>query len=580
MIKKLIGLGGGGIGSAEIVNKRFTRYMQPILNISLDPDCIDTSQAWLLDVVETETEWVGFYNMANTVSVNYFGQAYANNDTTGVFRKTKSNNVRTGWEKVRDVNGDPKPFFPPSFINERFDEWQAWVRTVLVEGGIWKIWWIGDSGFPPTTAFAPPFSYRVGYAESHDEGLTYTNRTTTPIYVDEDMSPGESTPPDESQGIVVLRVVHDATNYKMIYSGVDPNTRGLFVAESANGTSGWTRILDNLFENQEFGFPSDFRYVDGIYYLWLQRHQLMPEGNLGPCREVVLFSIADALSADYRDWTNHGVQMTLKNVAQEFGMGNHVKALQKPNGEWFILHTYYSNRHQATAGITKESTIGMKIAESNNTESFIMNSSCHFSWPDYVTFHAPLDYESGYTEEISQTAGTLSSGVASYWERGFIRLNGSQTLTFANNGNVINGAHFSVKMRVEIITSGNRELFKIGNDIIMTIESGKLRVRLSSDGVTYQKDFITTVNISKPVGLDYLDNHIYLGFMWNGTTIRMWNDFVEFTVGQITKTVDNALTTVNNSASNILIGQNAAIELRSVTVCSEITATEFIELDI
>lgn len=582
-MKKLIGLSGGGIGNAEIANTRFTRYMQPIVNISLDPDALDSSQSWLLEAIEIGSEWILCLNMANTVAVDYFGQEYANNDTTGIVRKTKSNDILSGWEKVRDVNGIPKPFLPPSFINERFDEWQAWIRTVIVEGSVCKIWWVGDSGYPTTTAFPPPFSYRVGYAESHDGMLTYTNRTTTPIYVDNDMSPGQGAGEGGlSQGIVVLQVVRndDIGKYVMIYSGVDPNIRGLFVAESTDGITGWVRTIEGIFANQEYGFTSGFKYLNGVYYLWLQRHQLMPEGNLGPCREVVAFSIAGTMSADYRDWTNHGVQITLKNVAQEFGVGNHFKVLQKPNGEWFALFTYYSNRTQAIAGITKESTIGMKIAESNNTESFIMNSSCHFSWPSYVTFHTPLDYESGYTEEISQTAGTLSSGIASYWERGFIRLTGAQTLTFPNNGNVINGAHFSVKMRVEIITSGNRELFKIGNDIIITIESGKLRVRLSSDGLGYEKDFITTVNISKPVGLDYLDNHIYLGFMWDGTTIRMWNDFVEFTAGQITKTVDDALTTVNNSGSNILIGQNAAIELRSVTVCSEITATEFIELDI
>jgi hypothetical protein len=580
MIKRLIGL-GRGVSNVEIVNKRFTRYMQPIINVSLDAGTIDSSQAWLLDVVETSTEWVVIYNMANTQPVNYFGQVYANNDTSGVVRKTKSNNVLTGWEKTRDVNGDPKPFFPASFINERFDEWQAWIRTVIIENGIWKIWWVGDSGYPTTTAFPPPFSYRVGYAESHDEGLTYTNRTTTPIYVDDDMSPGQGAGEGGlSQGIVVLQVVHDDINYKMIYAGVDPNIRGLFIAESANGITGWTRTYEGLFANQEYGFPSGFKYANGTYYLWLQRHQMMPEGNLGPCREVLVFSITGSLSADYRDWTNHGVQIKLKNVAQEFGVGNHFKVLQKPNGEWFALYTYYTNRTQAIAGITKEPALGIKLAESNNTDSFIMNSTCRFSWPSYVTFHAPLDTESGFAEEIRQVSGILTGTGHAYAERGFLRLSGTQTITFPNNGTVINGAHFSVKMRIEIITSGNRELFKIGNDIIMTIEDGKLRVRLSSDGVSYQKDFITTVNISKPLGLDYVDNHIYVGFMWNGTTIRMWNDFVEFTIGEITKTVDNALTVVNNSGDDILIGQNSAIELRSVSVCSEITATEFMELDI
>jgi hypothetical protein len=115
----------------------------------------------------------------------------------------------------------------------------------------------------------------------------------------------------------------------------------------------------------------------------------------------------------------------------------------------------------------------------------------------------------------------------------------------------------------------------------MSLESGKLRVRLSSDGVPYQKDYITTVNISKPVGLDYIDDHIYVGFIWGpSANLRLFNDFVEFTSGQITKTVDDALPTVNDSFSNILIGQNATLELRSVSVMVEPTEAEFIELDI
>lgn len=555
MIRKLLGLSGvNGIGS--VVNTRFTRYMQPIINISLDPGALDSSQAWLLDVVETETEWRVFVNGAGTEAILYLdGKTYTNSDSTFLAIKTKSNDVKTGWNKFLDVNGDPKPVLSPSFNPGRFDNIQIWTRTVLVEGGVWKNWCIGQ---------ATGTIYTVGYTTSTNQGESFA--VPTQVYSDGSMSGGN--------GIVVLRVVHDDTNYKMIYAGIDPDEAGLFIAQSSDGITGWTKIHSNLFQNQNYGFPSDFRYISGTYYLWLQRKSMMPGGNLGPFRDVHVLT-----STNLTDWTDHGVQLTLKNQANEFGIGNHVKCLQKPNGLWFIMHSFYSNRFQADVPPTKESTIGMKVSESNTSGSFIMNSSCDFSWPDYVTFHAPLDAESGYEEVIGEIPGTLSSGVPAYWERGFIRLNGSQTLTFPNSG-VISGAHFSVKMRVEIITSGNRELFKIGNDIIMTIESGKLRVRLSSDGVTYQKDFITTVNISKPVGLDYLDNHIYVGFMWNGTTIRMWNDFVEFTVGQITKTVDNALTTVNNSGDDILIGQNAAIELRSVSVCSEITETEFKELDL
>lgn len=560
MIKKAIGLSGGGVGSTEITNTRFTRYMQPIVNTTYDAGALDNSQCFLMDIVDDGTSWYMYYAGASTQTINYApdGQDYTNNDATFLAIKTKSNDVKTGWSKVLDVNSDPKPILKPSFVGGRFDYWQVWMRTVIKEGANWKGWFIGDDG-------TPTFAYRVGYATSSD-GQTWTKSGTTPVYEDTDMA--------SSRGIVVPKVVYNGSAYVMIYSGIDPNISGLFIAQSTDGITSWAKTHSNLFANGAYGFPSDFKYVSGTYYLWLQRLQMMPEGNLGPFREVVLFS-----STNLTTWTNLGVQIKIRGTAQEFGIGNHCKALQKPDNSWFMAHTFYVNRTQALAGITKEPATGIKVAESTNT-SFIMNSQCDFSFPDYVTFHAPLDFENGLTEAITGTAGTLSSGVLVYAERGFPRLSGSQTVTFSNNGSIIEGEHFGVKMRVQVLTTGTHELFRIGDDIIMSLESGKLRVRLSSDGLGYEKDYITTVNISKPAGMDYIDDHIYIGFNWDGSTLTLFNDFVPFTAGQITETVDDALATVNNSSSNILIGQNAALELRSVSVLIERTSAEFIELDI
>jgi hypothetical protein len=565
MIRRVIGLSGPN-GSGTVVNKRFTRYMNPIINPSLHANALDNSQSWLLDAFETETEWRVFYTGANTQNYVYLdGNRWKNNDATFMAIKTKSNDVLTGWNKVLGSDGHPIPVLRPSFTTTaRIDHLQIWLRCVLLEGGVLKGWWVGDNGS------GAQVTYQAGYATSNDLGETWTKLSNTEaMYTDPDLGIAPE------KGLVDLKVVHDNVNYKMIYSGIRANTVGHSIAESADGVTNWTRIHTGLFANQDFGYPADFRWDGTYYWIWLQKKNMMNENNLGPARDLYLLR-----STNLTDWENMGLQMTIKNTAQEFGIANHTKMFQKPNGEWFMLHTYYMNRTQAIAPTTKEPSPATKIAISNNSDSFVMNSACDFLYPDYVTFHAPLDPESGFQEEINGVPGALSSGTPSYWERGFIRLNGSQTLTFPNNGSVINGAHFSIKGRFEIITSGNRELLKIGNDILMTLESGKLRVRLSSDGVSYQKDYITTVNVSKPVGLDYLDNHIYMGFMWDGTTIRMWNDFVEFTSGEITKTVDNALTTVNNSGANILIGQNAAIELRSVSITGQITATEFKELDI
>lgn len=562
MISGIMGL-MGNTPTAEITNRRWNRFMQPIINPSLDAGALDSSQSWLLEVLDTGTEWRAFFTGANTQLLNYTpdNQDYINNDSTFMAIKTKSNDVISGWDKVLDVNGDPKPIFKPTFINGRFDKWQVWIRTILKEGGVCKAWYIGDDG-------QPTYDYRVGYATSNDDGETWTRYSTSPIYTDFLSTGG-------SRGIVVLQVVHDDTNYKMLYAGLAPNIDGFKIAESSDGITGWSITHSGLFANQEYGFPSNFKYIDGVYYLWLQRGNMMPAGNLGPCREVVLFR-----STDLDNWINMGVQMTIRG-SQEFGIGNHVKYIQKPNGNYAMLSTWYINRTQSLDPLngTKEPSVGTKIADSDS-DTFIMNSECEFSYPSYVAFHAPLGYEMGLTEVISGTAGTISgTGAVIYAaERDFIKLNGSQTITFANPG--INGAAFAVKMRVETLTTGTRELFKIGNDVLFTIESGKLRVRLSSDGVTYQKDYITSVNVSKPVGMDYFDPHLYMGFVWDGSTIRIFNDFVEFTSGEITKTVDNSLTVVNNSGSDILIGQNTAIELRSVSVLNAVTLDQYNKLDI
>jgi hypothetical protein len=62
--------------------------------------------------------------------------------------------------------------------------------------------------------------------------------------------------------------------------------------------------------------------------------------------------------------------------------------------------------------------------------------------------------------------------------------------------------------------------------------------------------------------------------------LTLFNDFVPFTSGQVTETVDTALATVNNSSANILIGQNATLDLRSVSVMIEPTQAEFIALEL
>ncbi len=562
---RVMGISGGTF-SADVTNTRWVRHMQPVVNPTKDAGALDSSQSWFLDCVDDGTNWRLFYTGANTQTLNYTpdGQDYINNDATFMAIKTKSNDVLTGWNKVLDVNGDPKPIFKPSFVGGRFDYWQVWIRTIISDGGgNLRAWFIGDDG-------NPTYDYRVGYATSTDWGDTWTKSGTTPIYTDF-LSDGGS------RGIVVLKVVWNGTHHVMIYAGVAPTVDGLKVVQSVDGITSWSVVTSGLFAGTEIGFPSDFRYISGTYYLWLQRGNRIPGGNLGPAEEVVLLS-----STNLTTWTNLGVQMRIQG-SQEFGIGNHVKAMQKPNGNYFMLNTWYINRTQALDALnaTKEPSPATKIADSNDA-SFIKNSANTFSYPSYVKFHAPLGYSMGTTDVINTTGGVLTGGAAVYaTERDYLKLSGSQVVTFPNNGSIIDGGDFQLKMRVQTSTTGTHTLLKIGNDIWWTLENGKQRIRVSSDGVTYQKDYIATVNIGKPSGLDYIDDHVYISVSCVGGVIRVWNeDCITEITGSMTETVDDALTTVNNSGADIKVGENATLEIRSVSILDGATATELTELDI
>lgn len=554
MIKSLSGLYGLGTG-AEITNYRFTRNMQPIIDVSRDPDALDCSQIFVAAAFETTTEWRLMYTGQSAHSIVYApdGLTYLNTDQSFLAIKTKSNDVTTGWTKFLDVNGDPKPVLQPSFVVGRFDRYQLWVLTILKEGSTCKAWYVGEGASSV---------YKVGYATSSDDGETWTKNGTTPIYSDDAISAG-------NQGIVRFAVLKDATNYKIFYDGTTPNVDGFFIAESTDGITSWTKIHSNLLSGMNLGFIFDVDKIGSNYYIWIQR-DFRTGANLGPARRMAVYT-----STNLTTWTPVGDQMVL-NGSNEFGISAS-QMFQKPNGIYFSLHTAAKNAAENVSIGTLEPFASIKVAELNRTDSPLANSSCRYSYPSYVQFHAPLGFEMGLSESILGGTGTINSSPL-YAPLEFMALNGSQTITFA--GISINQTTFAFKMRVETKLTGTHELFRIGNDILVTLETGKLRVRLSSNGSAYQKDYITTANISKPTGITYVDDHIYIGFTFAGGVLKMYNDFVEFTSGQITKTVDTSLTTLNNSGSSILIGQNATIQLRSVSILSGATDQQLIDLDI
>jgi hypothetical protein len=314
--------------------------------------------------------------------------------------------------------------------------------------------------------------------------------------------------------------------------------------------------------------------IGSWYYIWTGK-EFSTGSGIGPATKIALYRTIDLVNFQFL-----GNQIAVK-PAHELGVGADVIVFRKPNSGYFLIHTIARNALEVSAN-GGEQFCGMGVAELNRSDSPVANTSCKFAYPSYVKRHYPLN-DDHYTslkfkEVIKGEEGTINStptfGALEYWSA-----NGSQVITFPNDGTIINGANFGVKFRCEVKTTGTHELFKIGNDILVTLESGKLRVRLSSDGVTYQKDYISTTNVSAPSGITYADTipHIWVGFYFNAGTLKLYNDFVEFTT---IKTVDSALSSVNNSGASILFGQNATLQLRSYSILGAHTSQKFIDLEI
>lgn len=553
-IKKILGLTSPG-DAPDTTLYRYNRYMQPVIALTKDADALDHSQIFMAQSAwDNGTEWRLLYTGQSQDTIVYApdGLSYTNVDQMFLVTKTKSNDVRAGWNKFLDVNSDPKPVFQPTFINGRFDKAQVWMRSIIKEGSTLKGWYTGDNG-------TPTFVYKIGYATSTDDGETWTRYATTPVYED---------PLTDSRGIVIFIVSPDgAGGYVAVYSGIEPNVDGICVATSSDGIS-WTKT-DSLFVGLEYGWPWQFQRYGSDYYLWLQKDFRTPS-NYGPAKKIFVLK-----SSNLTDWEFLGDQISIRG-SNEYGIGGFC-VLQKPNGEWFALINAYKNKIEAIAGTTGESFVDIKVCELNRADLPIANAFNTWEYPDYVQWHAPLGIDTQLTEVIGVTTGVIT-GAISYAGLQFVSLNGSQVITF--DGISINQSAFGFKMAISINLSGTHELFRIGNDIIMSLESGKLRVRLSSNGAGYEKDYITTVNISKPSGITYIDDHVYVGFTWIGGVLTLYNDFVPFTSGQVTETVDSALININNSMSDILIGQNATIEVRSLSILNGATTQEFIDLDI
>lgn len=564
MIKELIGLKGPAALFVQPDLYFYTRRMNTAIDVSRDPLALDCSQVFVTSFVETATEYRVFYVGQSAHSVLYVpdGETYENVDQNFLAILPKGNVVHTGWVKQLGSDGLPKPYFQPRGVGF-FDLFQVWLRAIIKEGSTLHGYYIAHANN----------GFYMGYTSSTTDGDTWIRTGTGPFYNDETGVDGD---------IIFVKAVKAGSTYYIFYNYTDPNVTGIQVASSSSPGTGFTKIHSNLLSNQNLGFLAHVAYINSQFYIWSGREFTTGSG-LGPSKKVQLYR-----TSDFTTFEDLGTQLERKG-AMELGAGPEFGLFQKTNGNYFLVHNYGKQSFEF-AGFGQEQFTGIKVAELNRSDLPIANKPNIFSYPDYVQRHYPLgqdDYHNGkFYDTIEDDKGEITNTttglpVKPVWSAllNFLILDGTQIITFPTVAT--DPDHFGIKIRIGINLTGTHILARRANDFILSIVSGKLRLQLSSDGITFQKDFITTTNIAKPTGITYVDDHIYGGFtLGPGGLIRLYSrDFEEIDESEITKTVDNALASVNDSLANIVIGP-ATLELRSVSILIEPTEANFIELDI
>lgn len=534
-------------------NLHWGRYAQPIINGSKDSTAKDYTQVSGGIVVDAGNRWFLYY-LGSSALID------SDRDRGFMAVKTKDNLVYRDWNKVLDT-GVPKVILDVGGIGA-FDHDQVFINSVLKIGEVYRMWYLGIEGAN---------GFKVGYQTSTD-GINFTRYSTSPIYSDATLG---------AAGITRFCVVWnpDIKMFVAFYTGND-QADNMCIAQSVDGIS-WVKTHNDISPGLGLGRISCVKYIRGVYYLWADFSFRFFSGI---SEYIKLFS-----TINLTNYIDLGIQQEYIG-GNEFGIGVFCDFFQKPSGEWAMVTNCYKNQIGKTANEGEEFTC-IRIAELGAiTNVPIVSKASHVLYPTYVSRHYSFAHKHfdgvNFIEQVAGDLGTISSGSAQWTvfptfgarDLDYLNGSGSQSFNFPNNGALFNPANFAVKLRIiSTDITGTRQLFRIGNDVIVTLEAGNLQVVLSADGVAETKKYISTTDISKPVNFNYVDDHIYVGFTWIGGVLTLYNDFVPFAV---TKTNDGALTNVNMSTSDVVFMQNTVTQMRSGSLLSNCTDQEWIDLEI
>lgn len=550
----------------------YTRYMTPVIASSYDPSAGDTMQVFMLDALEHNNEWWCYYG----------GQPADEVDRVFLAKKTVGNDITTGWEKHL-TTGLPTVILDKGATGQ-WDEKEVWFRTVLNEGGNWKAWYIGR-----TDAVKSENTFQVGYATSTD-GVSWTRYASNPILSDPNAGGTFDDPTigTVDLGIINLKVFNFDGTYHMLYQGRDPEIYGFKHATSSDGLTWTVQQSGFLTENHWF---TDFFYSNGRYYIatgagWKYKADLVAYG-LG--NKIKLYSTTDFVS-----FTDHGNIIELNGYCER-GISNSGKILQKPDGTYFLLHTYYKQQIKAL-GNGGEPFSSIRVAETN-VSNFIPNADPVITYPSHLKRWWPLYHlneGSTFREVISGYDFTYST--PTWDDLRALEYDGTRGIEIAkatDSLSDIDWTDFSIKARIGLSTTGTHPILCIDSPFTgvrgfqFAILEGKIRVVLSQDGSTVSKVYDSVDNIALISGITDYSDQIWVGFIFRSGVLQLcMNNNTNIAT---TKSTDAVMTTVNYPDLPVEIGKlqlgtgamaYSSENIRSVSIMSGASDQDWIKLDL
>lgn len=507
--------------------KQWNIYLDSIVKPSINADSFDTMQCFLGGVV-----------VHNGVIYLYYTGNEETQDDDRIFLVTKPDDGQLlyGWERYLE-NGTSK-----IIIDRDATEDEIFVRHVYYDDNASEFrmyYTVRPSDFPNTKHY-------TALATSID-GVNYTKQGL--VYSDIDY-----------YIVSHYQYKNSITDYVAIVTGQLPAQQVFthFYLTSSDGIN-WTKQSDITFTDG--AIVGGLIKIEGWYYINMGNGGSDPSP---PTRENIIIK----RTQDFTNFENVGTLLST-NQPSERGIGW---------GEWLIynggIYLFYNFMHNWSKNSANggEAFMGIRLVYLNSL-MFNIDVYKKYIYHKYVTNYYPLYHkdEGNIFQDVINKSSTIFTS-PNWTTLKFLQFNGDG-ITFSPI--IYNGYDLSFRARVEIITTGIINVLTLGTDIQVTIENGKLRVRLNNSA----KDYISISDIAKPSGISNdPDNYCNIGFIFKNGTLRLCNSY-DVNLNH-TKTVDEVINAIFNNNNNVEICSNSTIEARSFIFMTGQTDEQYITCDL